>query len=263
MNQQEYNKMVRKQREQVSVDIVCSPYGIGSAMVLSSAGNDLQLANGAYNLGYIPEISVLGKPSEFASVDEIFSVTQDLSPRGSFKRLCSAFMDAVGVSGDYKHVYDLLKTQSNRLFTLNDGENDALSSMAKAALRENMVANYIHDLDVAVETGSGEVESFKCNVCIISPLYSINSARDMVRHWAMSEVCQQSSQGNLDFGKAVAYQADPNNHKPIKSVAWYDSRSQVFVTIDAAIGRNMRKALGVDEPRANYWPKCMRLNMPS
>ncbi|HIF26772.1 MAG TPA: hypothetical protein EYQ41_11570, partial [Micavibrio sp.] len=70
---------------------------------------------------------------------------------------------------------------------------------------------------------------------------------------------------NVEIGEhtVIAAQAGIDGAEPTASVAWFDRLSGVFVSLDPEMTKNMRESLGVNTPRPNYWPKCMRLDIPS
>ena len=118
-------------------------------------------------------------------------------------------------------------------------------------------------MDVTVQTADG-LQTVKCpSVSIIAPINVMGAALGMVGEWAKGPEYQLSRKDVLDFSQAVALQAEIDGAEETASVAWFDRVSGVFVSIDPEMTKNMREALGVNTVRPNYWPKCLRLDIPS
>lgn len=267
------NRTIREKAEaRALIETSCAPYGASAMTLALSDLYNIKARSGGYNPVYEPHISCMGKPVDSLVDADISSAVEYIPPRHSLKRLVSAFSDVVLGRFEYLDAAEAsLKSQREQLYTnVKDGEIDhfyksdvAPRWLAKTALSGDLGTAYLHDMDITVQTADG-FQTVKCpSVSIIAPMNVMGAALGMVSEWAKGQQYQLSRKDTLDFSQAVAAQAGVDGAEPTASVAWFDRLSGVFVSIDPEMTKNMREALGVNAPRPNYWPKCMRLDIPS
>ena len=267
------NRTTREQAEsRALIEMSCAPYGASAMTLALSDLYNIKARSGGYNPVYEPHISCMGKPVSSLVDEGISSVVENIPPRNSFARLVSTFSDVVLGRSDYLDAAEAsIKSQREQLYThVKDGAVDLFYNsdvaprwLAKTALKGDLGTAYLHDMEVTVQTADG-FQTVKCpSVSIIAPINVMGAALGMVAEWAKGPDYQLSRKDALDFSQAVAAQAGIDGAESTASVAWFDRLSGVFVSLDPEMTKNMREALGFNTPRPNYWPKCMRLDIPS